>query len=142
MRRSVLILLAALPVLLSHPSFALAQRRGTGIGPLQQNAYAPTPALSPYLNLTRGGNPAANYYLGVLPEFDRRAFEANPPVNIPPNLLLPDVPERFEDILPGLPQTGHVVGYQYYGSYYNVPQQQRPYFPYSPQGAQGRQIQR
>ncbi|MFL5245100.1 MAG: hypothetical protein ACJ8FY_23605 [Gemmataceae bacterium] len=31
------------------------------------------PALSPYLNLLRGGNPAANYFLGVLPEFERRA---------------------------------------------------------------------
>ncbi len=33
----------------------------------------PRPALSPYLNLLRGGNPAANYFLGVLPEFERRA---------------------------------------------------------------------
>ncbi len=31
------------------------------------------PALSPYLNLLRGGNPAANYYLGVVPEVERRA---------------------------------------------------------------------
>jgi hypothetical protein len=28
--------------------------------------------LSPYLNLTRGGDQAANYYLGVIPEQDRR----------------------------------------------------------------------
>jgi hypothetical protein len=34
------------------------------------------PQLSPYLNLLRGGNPAANYYLGVLPEVDRRANTA------------------------------------------------------------------
>jgi hypothetical protein len=33
----------------------------------------PRPQLSPYLNLLRGGNPAANYFLGVLPEFERRA---------------------------------------------------------------------
>jgi hypothetical protein len=33
----------------------------------------PRPILSPYLNLLRGGNPAANYFLGVLPEFERRA---------------------------------------------------------------------
>lgn len=31
------------------------------------------PALSPYLDLTRGGNAAANYYLGTLPEINRRA---------------------------------------------------------------------
>jgi hypothetical protein len=30
------------------------------------------PGLSPYLNLLRGGNPAANYYLGTIPEFERR----------------------------------------------------------------------
>ena len=29
--------------------------------------------LSPWLQLGRGGNSAANYYLGVLPEMDRRA---------------------------------------------------------------------
>src|SRR5437868_12007922 len=34
------------------------------------------PALSPWLNLTRGGNPATNYFLGVLPEIDRRATQA------------------------------------------------------------------
>ena len=34
------------------------------------------PQLSPYLNLLRGGSPAANYYLGVVPEVDRRANTA------------------------------------------------------------------
>src|SRR5262249_13009686 len=28
--------------------------------------------LSPYLNLIRGGDPAANYYLGTIPEQQRR----------------------------------------------------------------------
>jgi hypothetical protein len=31
------------------------------------------PQLTPYLNLGRGGNPAINYYLGTLPESERRA---------------------------------------------------------------------
>jgi hypothetical protein len=31
------------------------------------------PQLSPYLNLLRGGDPAANYYAGVLPAFQQRA---------------------------------------------------------------------
>ena len=35
-----------------------------------------SPALSPYLNMLRGGNPAANYYLGVVPEQQRRSNEA------------------------------------------------------------------
>ncbi len=30
------------------------------------------PMLSPYLNLNRGGDPAINYYLGTLPEQQRR----------------------------------------------------------------------
>ena len=30
------------------------------------------PQLSPYLNFLRGGDPAANYFLGVIPEFQRR----------------------------------------------------------------------
>jgi hypothetical protein len=34
------------------------------------------PRLSPFLNLLRGGNPAANYYLGVVPEQERRRNEA------------------------------------------------------------------
>jgi hypothetical protein len=32
--------------------------------------------LSPYLNLLRGGDPAANYYTGVLPAFQQRAVNA------------------------------------------------------------------
>jgi hypothetical protein len=37
-------------------------------------AYGPyyQPMLSPYLNMLRGGDPAANYFLGTLPEFQRR----------------------------------------------------------------------
>jgi hypothetical protein len=31
-----------------------------------------TPPLSPYLNLLRGGNQAANYFLGTIPEIERR----------------------------------------------------------------------
>jgi hypothetical protein len=31
------------------------------------------PQLSPYLELARGGNPAINYFLGTLPEQERRA---------------------------------------------------------------------
>ncbi len=32
--------------------------------------------LSPYLNLLRGGDPAANYYAGVVPAFQQRAVNA------------------------------------------------------------------
>jgi hypothetical protein len=45
--------------------------------PVRPN-YSPSfqPGLSPYLNLLRGGDPASNYYLGVVPEFQRRANTA------------------------------------------------------------------
>ena len=43
--------------------------------PYSRPNYGPgyTPQLSPYLNFLRGGDPAANYFLGTLPEFQRRA---------------------------------------------------------------------
>jgi hypothetical protein len=34
------------------------------------------PTLSPYLNMLRGGDPAANYFLGTLPDFQRRQEDA------------------------------------------------------------------
>ena len=45
-----------------------------------RGGYAPynrqQPQLSPYLNLLRGGDPASNYYLGVVPERERRRNDA------------------------------------------------------------------
>lgn len=46
-----------------------------GVGSGAGNPYG-RPQLSPYLNLLRGGNPAANYYLGVVPEVERRTNAA------------------------------------------------------------------
>ncbi len=40
-----------------------------GYSPQYQN----NTGLSPYLNLLRGGDPAANYFLGTVPEFQRRS---------------------------------------------------------------------
>jgi hypothetical protein len=56
---------------LSAPAFGQAGRsRGRpNWGPGYQ------PQLSPYLNLLRGGDPASNYYLGVVPEVNRRQFQ-------------------------------------------------------------------
>src|SRR5216684_7044894 len=43
------------------------------VSPYNSSFTRPGPNLSPYLNLLRGGgNPAANYYLGVIPEVERR----------------------------------------------------------------------
>ena len=45
------------------------------IYPYSRPNYGPgyTPMLSPYLNLLRGGDVSANYFLGTLPEFQRRS---------------------------------------------------------------------
>jgi hypothetical protein len=99
--------------------------------------YSPTygsygrshPALSPFLDLTRGGNPAANYFLGVVPETARRAnlAQLNSAVN--------DLERRAETPLPapgpaddliggltggGLPPTGHAAAFGSYATYYNL----------------------
>jgi hypothetical protein len=87
------------------------------------------PALSPYLNLTRGGNPAANYFLGVLPEIDRRATKAEV------GTMISDLERRLEnppaqplvsdDVIGGLtggglPPTGHAAMFTNYSSYYGL----------------------
>lgn len=49
-----------------------------GYGPPRAPNYGPgyRPGLSPYLNMLRGGDTAANYYLGTIPEFQRRGNAA------------------------------------------------------------------
>jgi hypothetical protein len=96
------------------------------------------PALSPYLNLLRGGDPAANYYLGVLTEYDRRYQLTKPLVVTEPLRLDPyptvddrsDVDTQFRQ----LPPTGHQAGFMIYNSYYRMPNQ-RSFIPYQPSGA-------
>ncbi|MCI0461036.1 MAG: hypothetical protein L0Z62_29155 [Gemmataceae bacterium] len=93
--------------------------------PYQSTAFQPP--LSSYLNLRRGANtPGLNYFLGVLPDQERRTL-AN-------QLFTPDFgvvqrPDLFAetgDVLPELPATGHPVRFLTYGSYYNLgPQGQR-----------------
>ena len=79
-----------------------------------------TPALSPYLNMFRGGNPAANYFMGVLPEANRRLvtsqqnaaiFNLQDMVETPPTAETPLAPR--EDALGPLqrrplPPTGDI----------------------------------
>jgi hypothetical protein len=92
----------------------------------------PTPAnrpnLSPYLNLLRGGSPAANYYLGVVPEAERRAF-TDRALDDFQNLYrrtarlsqeLEETSSR-EPLVRTNPPTGHPTGFQYYGTYFKMP---------------------
>ena len=88
------------------------------------------PALSPYLNLTRGGNPAANYFLGVLPELERRANQAevgamitnlDRRIEAPPTQPLPTTDDILGGVTAGLPPTGHPAVFGNYGNYYGLP---------------------
>jgi hypothetical protein len=100
--------------------------RGPGlVGPYgspYSNTFArPGPNLSPYLNLLRGGNPAANYYLGVVPEVERRnnaaAFSAGIQ-DLSRRLETPPAESAAEELFPTLPQTGHPVQFFNYSYYF------------------------
>jgi hypothetical protein len=102
-----LALLLAAVVLLAPAGSVHAQ----GYTPYRQGygAYS-RPLLSPYLNMLRGGDPAANYYLGVIPEIDRRTNYAR----VRNNIL--NIEQQIEDqqAVPGSPaltaplkSTGH-----------------------------------
>ena len=89
------------------------------------------PQLSPYLNLIRGGDPAANYYLGTLPEFQRRANAQlfSTEISELDRRLLGNVPTREQLFGQALPSTGHVTTFgntlYYFGA--NTPSRgQRP----------------
>jgi hypothetical protein len=81
------------------------------------NPYS-RPTLSPYLNLLRGGLPAANYYMGVIPEIDRR-YQQNRV-----NQEISDLERRrvagpeVEELLPTLPETGHATGFMTLAPYF------------------------
>jgi len=89
------------------------------VSPYNSSFTRPGPSLSPYLNLLRGGNPAANYYLGVIPEIERRnnaaAFSAG----------ILDLSQRIDNPVGGtdqlfanLPQTGHPVQFFNFSTYF------------------------
>jgi hypothetical protein len=140
MRSTFAIVAAGLGVLLTQASPAAAQFINPygNMGRSQQQApYSNTNALSPYLNLTRGGNPAANYYLGVLPEIDRRNFEGAV-LQAWPGLEANAGAAAQQPLggeIPVLGQTGHLSAFGAYGSYYNYPTQQRAFYPLNPNQA-------
>jgi hypothetical protein len=136
MKRLTLTVLVALGLLgfVSVPS-AFAQNYPY-YGPSYGGYGRSGPALSPWLNLTRGGNPAANYFLGVLPEIDRRATKAevnSTLMDLERRIELPGptVPGGTDDILGdlktgALPPTGHAAVFTAYGSYYGLTPPSQP----------------
>jgi hypothetical protein len=71
------------------------------------------PQLSPYLNLLRGGDPAANYYLGTLPEFERRANAQlfGTEISDLDRRLLGNVLTEELRLLQPIPPTGHATAF-------------------------------
>ena len=108
-------------------------------GPIYRPGLYPygTPGLSPYLDLTRSGNRATNFFLGTIPEIERRrnaaAFGAaiqdlerrSPPLTEP----------TAEELVPTLAGTGHPVAFMSYYPYYllgpnaNAQARQQPAVP-------------
>jgi len=93
------------------------------------------PGLSPYLNLLRGGNTAANYYLGTLPEIQRRAnaqlFGAQ--LSELDQLILGKAPPEETRLFTPLPDSGHPTMFGNTFSYFGSPS---PYANTSGRGAQ------
>ena len=96
-------------------------RAGIGVTPYTQGS-----TVSPYLNLVPGRT--RDYFLGTLPEIDRRANAAlfsSAISNIDQRLSMP--PQRQDGIGPVLNETGHPVYFGNYGSYFYMPGAARPY---------------
>jgi hypothetical protein len=90
-------------------------------GPLYRPGLYPygTPGLSPYLDLTRGGNRAANYFLGTVPEIERRRNAADFGAAILDLERRPAAVEtNAEEQVPTFSSTGHPVAFMSYYPYY------------------------
>jgi len=79
---------------------------------------ANSPRLSPYLDIVRGGNPAINYFLGTLPEIERRRTQALYGSAIRDLQGQVNGLEAGEDFLTPLAGTGHVAVFNNLGGYF------------------------
>ncbi len=88
--------------------------------PVNRPSYSPysRPQLSPYLDLIRGGDPAANYYLGTVPERERRRNDAYYRSSILElDQRISQTPES-DDLFTPLRSTGHATAFGTTGSYF------------------------
>ena len=128
------------PTLLSLAILGMLGVLATGKASAQYSPYYPGsyggygrpgggPALSPFLDLTRGGNPAANYFLGVLPEIDRRRTKVEQGTAITDLERRTDMQgsqlQALDNVLEpltggGLPPTGHGAAFATYSTYYGL----------------------
>jgi hypothetical protein len=116
------------------------------------NPYA-SPRISPYLNLLRGGNPAMNYYLGVIPDVESRAnaVRINQALtDLDRRASTPVVSQDVESLVPTLAETGHPTAFMTLSPYFGTgtqgigaggtaagAQPRQAYTPQAPKGKSG-----
>src|SRR5262249_30102919 len=97
---------------------ASAQTYYPGV-PHYSQPFGNTTGLSPYLNLLRGGDISANYFLGVVPEFQRRANYNQLRTAIQEvDMRAAQAETDVLDLARPLEMTGHPTGFGYYSSFY------------------------
>ena len=118
-----MLVIFAVPAVAQYPNQPLGSYRPMGgYGGYGGSGAYGRPGLSPYLNMLRGGSPAANYYLGVVLEFERRALDVqygSALIDLERRAAAPASGED-EDLLPSLPGTGHPAVFGYYQPYFNM----------------------
>lgn len=118
MRHWAAFTLAALTALAAGAVPARAQAPYPGARPNYGVGFRP--GLSPYLDITRGGSPAINYYLGTRPEFQRRYDAAQFRTELRGLETRVATPAGEEEEVLGRPTvTGHVTAFNNTAGYFN-----------------------
>jgi hypothetical protein len=128
MNRHLLVPLVTFGILLGGAVPAPAQYPGSLYGQYynpysQQPGTNPggAPRLSPYLNLLRNNNPAVNYYLGVVPEIDRRRFQRQTTsaiTGLEQRLATPVLNPEDTDLAVAVSVTGHPAVFMNTATYF------------------------
>jgi hypothetical protein len=122
MSRFIGVSLAAGLALLLVAGAASAQPGAPGLYNRPNVGAGNRPQLSPFLNLSGRNDPAVNYFLGTLPEQERRVNAqnyGNAIVDLEQRALAPTAPAAADaDLFRPLPTTGHPVAFQNTGGYF------------------------
>ncbi len=96
--------------------------------PNSPSQYAAKSPVSPYLNLLRGGEVGANYYLDVVPMLQKQKKDQDP--TMAPPRIDPKLDEEFKEMSLRRSTSGNLPSFgNYYGAY-SMPN--RGYIPYAP----------
>ncbi len=122
MSRLIGVSLAAWSLMLAAVEPASAQQPPPYLYNQPQYGVGFRPQLSPYLNLTGRNDPAVNYFLGTLPEFDRRYTKQLYGAaigSLESQALKPTPPAVADvDLFTPLATTGHPTAFQNTGGYF------------------------